>query len=476
MRKKTSLQNPGEKNYLIVGLGRSGLSSAKYLAQQKSGFDEQINISTYDKFLDTNKQKELLKGLSIKNFYTGNISQEMCPKDCCIVLSPGISLNEIKGILRGNEVVNDIFLFLKFIEKNNHATKNLKIIGVTGTNGKTTTCSFLEHLYTKVGANVRMAGNIGLSPLDLIDDLASIEIIILEISSFQLLPFIKKGLPVIIDVGILLNLTPDHLDIHKNMEEYYQAKAELLRSSKRTILSRNLALSAITEFTDISFGESLQDDSKIHFNAKALTKYRQHFQCDEKYIFDDQGFRVEINKLKVAGRHNLLNIMAGIAAFRALGGSSDQLKNILSEFKGIPHRIEWVRLLDDVDYFNDSKGTNVASTVAALETFKHKNNIILIAGGESKGQSLLPLRVLMKKHVSHLLLIGKDANLFEEGFRDIISVKVVRCGTMENAVINAYLFAKKGGVILLSPACSSIDMYKNYTERGNDFKELVCRL
>ena len=473
---KSLIQNSREKNYLIVGLGKSGISSAKYLVQQKKKFDPQINISTYDKYLDINKQKELLKGLSIKNFYTGDIKHEMCPKDTCIVLSPGISFSEIKAIAQGKDVVNDIFLFLKFIEKNNHRVKNLKIIGVTGTNGKTTTCFFLEHLYKSLGVNVRVAGNIGLSPLELIDDLDCIEIIILEISSFQLLPFISKGLPVKLDVGILLNLSPDHLDIHKNMEEYYQTKAELLRSSKRTIVSHNLGLNTSTEFTDISFGEGFEEVSKINNNGKSLIKYRQYFQYNKKYIFDDQGFRVEINKLKITGGHNLLNITAGIAAFRVLGGSSNRLKNILAEFKGIPHRIEWVRLLNDVDYFNDSKGTNVASTVAALENFRDKKNIILIAGGESKGQSLLPLRDHIKRNVTHLLLIGKDAKLFEECFKDIITTQIVRYESMDDAVCHAYRFARKHGVILLSPACSSIDMYKNYTERGNHFKEIVQRL
>lgn len=152
------------------------------------------------------------------------------------------------------------------------------------------------------------------------------------------------------------------------------------------------------------------------------------------------------------------------------------MKNILAEFKGIPHRIEWVRLLNDVDYFNDSKGTNVASTVAALENFRDKKNIILIAGGESKGQSLLPLRDHIKRNVTHLLLIGKDAKLFEECFKDIITTQIVRYESMDDAVCHAYRFARKHGVILLSPACSSIDMYKNYTERGNHFKEIVQRL
>jgi UDP-N-acetylmuramoylalanine--D-glutamate ligase len=192
--------NDFQENYLIVGLGRSGLSSAKYLAKYENTFGKTINISTYDKFKNINEQKKILKGLNVKNFYTGDIQAEYCPKGSYIVLSPGIDFNEIEEITQGNKVVNDIFLFLKYIEKKHNATRNLKIIGVTGTNGKTTTCSFLEHLYNKLGINVKLAGNIGLSPLDLIDELDNVEIIILEISSFQLMPFIEKALPVKLDV------------------------------------------------------------------------------------------------------------------------------------------------------------------------------------------------------------------------------------------------------------------------------------
>ena len=468
--------NDFQENYLIVGLGRSGLSSAKYLAKYETTFGKTINISSYDKFKNINEQKKILKGLNVKNFYTGDIKAEYCTKGSYIVLSPGIDFNEIEEITQGNKVVNDIFLFLKYIEKKHNATRNLKIIGVTGTNGKTTTCSFLEHLYNKLGINVKLAGNIGLSPLDLIDELDNVEIIILEISSFQLMPFIEKALPVKLDVGIFLNLTPDHLDVHKDMAEYTQAKLTLLSSSKRTIVNRNLDKSIISKFNDISFGESLKGDIKNQHNAQTLKKYRQHFQYDRQYIFDDQGFKVSVEELKIPGQHNILNIMAGIAAFTALGGSTAQLASILSEFKGIPHRMEWITKIDDVEYFNDSKATNIASTLAALACFNQKKNIILIAGGDSKNQSLLLLSESMKKFVSHLLLIGKDAELFVESFKDLDSVEIVRCHAMEDAVNKAYLYAKKNDVILLSPACASFDMYKNYAERGNHFKALVGRL
>ena len=237
------------KNILIVGLGKSGISSAQYLAKLKNFFGNKISISVYDKFKSIDKQKSLLKGLEIDNFHTGIFEPRMCKQNSLIVLSPGINLNEV---ICDGTVVNDIFLFLDYIKRISLHLTQIKIVGITGTNGKTTACYFLEHLMKSADLAVYTAGNIGKSPLDLIDNLKENDTVILELSSFQLRLFIDIPFPRKLDIGIFLNITPDHLDIHKNMDEYLNSKKALLYNSERKIVNRDLGEDFVEEFNDIT--------------------------------------------------------------------------------------------------------------------------------------------------------------------------------------------------------------------------------
>jgi UDP-N-acetylmuramoylalanine--D-glutamate ligase len=459
------------KNILIVGLGKSGISSAKYISKFKKFFGNKISLGVYDKFKSIDEQKSLLKDLEIDNFHTGIFEARMCKQNSLIVLSPGIDPNEV---ICDGMVVNDIFLFLDYINRISSHLSQIKIVGITGTNGKTTTCYFLEHLMKSAELVAHIAGNIGNSPLDLIDNLKEGDTVILELSSFQLRLFIDILFPRKLDIGIFLNITPDHLDIHKNMDEYLNSKKVLLYNSERTIINRDLGEEFVEEFNDITLSCSSYIPDE-HKKSKSLISYDLINKNGKKYIQDNREFILPIAKLNVPGKHNIFNVMAGIAALRCLEIKFYDYEKTFSSFQGISHRIEWIKNINDVDYFNDSKGTNVASTIAALASFDNKR-IILIAGGDVKNQNLLPLKDSIKNNVKALILIGRDANLFLENFKDIDSIEIAICQSMKEAVTKAYSFANQGEVVLLSPASASFDMYSNYIERGNHFKDIVHQI
>ena len=454
-------------NVLIVGLGKSGLSSAKYLTKYKNCSGDSIKVSIYDKFKSIEEQKKILYGLGVENFYTGEMNLNFYEEKTHILLSPGVDPREIEMCLNQCKLINDISLFLEYLANSSLLNSSVKTIGITGTNGKTTTCSLVEHLFIKAGYRTKLAGNIGQSPLDLIDMASELDIVILELSSFQLWPFKTEGFANKLDVGIFLNFSEDHLDIHSNLLDYFQSKLAILHSSKRTIVSRSLD-KIPTNFNDVSFGKALaKKPSRLNYKLDTINT--------KKFIIDDKGFKVSVDCLNLPGEHNQLNVMAAIASFRCLENSFDKFEGALSSFNGIPHRLEWIKNIYGIDFYNDSKATNVASTVAGLESFSNKN-IFLIAGGDSKNQSLSPLKKYFEKNTISLLLIGRDAELFVRSFEAVSLLKITMCNSMKDAVSQAFKQAEKGDIILLSPACASYDMYQNYIERGDDFKHLVEEL
>jgi UDP-N-acetylmuramoylalanine--D-glutamate ligase len=462
------------KHILVVGLGISGLSGINYLTKQIEFKKKLFKVSVYDKNKSIKEQKGLLKNLDIEDFFTGDIKFEFLNGKSHIFLSPGVNPKEVKKFGHELNIINDISLFLEHLSC---SSSNLKVIGVTGTNGKTTTCLFLEHLLLKAGYKTKALGNLGIPPLDLINDLEDIDVLVLEVSSFQLNPFNKNGLPGRkIDVGIFLNFTEDHLDMHDNMDDYLQSKITLLKSSIRQVVNSNLLKILPQRFADITFKH--EEDKNIEMqipNEISKREYIVQSIKNSKFIVDNKGFEVNIDDSNLIGMHNELNIAAAFAAFRCLDLSFIKYQDAIMSFKGVPHRLEWVRDIDGIKFYNDSKATNAASTVAALEFLKNKN-IFLIVGGDSKKLSMEPLKKYVTKNVSQLLLIGKDALIFKKLFKNLSKLKISMCNDLNHAVSEAFNHAHSGDIILLSPACSSHDMYKNYIDRGEHFKKIVHAL
>ena len=461
-------------NILIVGLGKSGIACVNYLSKQIEYKKKLFKISVYDKKKSIKEQKDLLKKFDIENFFTSDLKKEILTGRSHIFLSPGVNPTEVNKFNLPLKIINDISLFQEHLADNSN---DLKVIGVTGTNGKTTTCLFLEHLLLKAGYKAKAAGNLGYSPLSLVDKLKELDVLVIEISSFQLNPFKKNGLPgKKIDIGVFLNFTEDHLDVHEDMEDYLQSKIALLKSSKRKVINNKILKYLPNKFKDITFNHSNKKNTEqLELENLSSDGYIIKALPNNKFIMISKGFEINIDTNKLMGEHNVLNIAAAFAAFRILNLTFTDYQDVVRSFRGLPHRIEWVREINNINFYNDSKATNVASTVAALEVFRSKN-VFLIAGGDSKKLPLAPLKKYLTKNVSHLFLIGQDALKIQNFFKNLDMLKIFMCDDLANAVNEAFNLAKSGDIILLSPSCSSHDVYKNFIERGEHFKEVVHTL
>ena len=436
---------------LIVGMGKTGYSIAEFLKNKN------IRISVYDSEKSIHDIRKELKGINISNYYDGLLEEKYLNSIDCIAVSPGIDLrNPVlkKAIKDKIPIINDLTLFFNKI---NH--EKTKVIGVTGTNGKTTVCTLLEYLFSKAGYKAISAGNIGLPMLG-IKSINDLDFIILELSSFQL--EIKNQLT--FDIAVILNITEDHMDRYDTFGDYAMAKHSILEYAKIKIICADDEVMKEWNVEDaIVFSE------RIKKNKKA---YGIKDEKNKKYIVDHSNLKIEITNVNLLGRHNQLNLMAAIAVFKQFDNRFDEIASVLQRFPVINNRLEWVKEVNGINFYNDSKATNVSSAIAAVNSFEGKN-IFLIAGGDSKRQDLSLFSKALKNKVRKLYLIGKDAELIKNTCKGLeVEIKILK--TIKDATHQAFNDAKSGDIILLAPACASHDMYKNYIERGNDFKSIVA--
>ena len=436
---------------LIVGMGKTGYSIAEFLKNKN------ICISVYDSEKSIHDIRKELKGINISNYYDGLLEEKYLNSIDCIAVSPGIDLrNPVlkKAIKNKIPIINDLTLFFN---KMNH--EKTKVIGVTGTNGKTTVCKLLEYLFSKAGYKAISAGNIGLPMLG-IKSINDLDFIILELSSFQL--EIKNQLT--FDIAVILNITEDHMDRYDTFADYAMAKHSILEHAKIKIICADDEVMKEWNVEDaIVFSE------RIKKNKKA---YGIKDEKNKKYIVDHSNLKIEITNVNLLGRHNQLNLMAAIAVFKQFDNRFDEIASVLQRFPVINNRLEWVKEVSGINFYNDSKATNISSAIAAVNSFEGKN-IFLIAGGDSKRQDLSLFSKALKNKVRKLYLIGKDAELIKNTCKGLeVEIKILK--TIKDATHQAFNDAKSGDIILLAPACASHDMYKNYIERGNDFKSIVA--
>ena len=436
---------------LIVGMGKTGYSIAEFLKNKN------ICISVYDSKKSIHDIRIELKDINISNYYVGLLEEKYLNSIDCIAVSPGIDLrNPVlkKAIKNKIPIINDLTLFFNKI---NH--EKTKVIGVTGTNGKTTVCTLLEYLFSKAGYKAISAGNIGLPMLG-IKSINDLDFIILELSSFQL--EIKNQLT--FDIAVILNITEDHMDRYDTFGDYAMAKHSILEYAKIKIICADDEVMKEWNVEDaIVFSE------RIKKNKKA---YGIKDEKNKKYIVDHSNLKIEITNVNLLGRHNQLNLMAAIAVFKQFDNRFDEIASVLQRFPVINNRLEWVKEVNGINFYNDSKATNISSAIAAVNSFEGKN-IFLIAGGDSKSQDLSLFSKALKNKVRKLYLIGKDAELIKNTCKGLeVEIKILK--TIKDATHQAFNDAKSGDIILLAPACASHDMYKNYIERGNDFKSIVA--
>lgn len=418
------------KNVLIVGFGKSGQAAARYCAAHGATVVV-TDIRPAAEF------SEIVQSFGGVQFYFGTHNVAVDGVDL-VVVSPGIPQNEllVEANRRRIPVVGELELGLWEI--------TAPVVAVTGTNGKSTTTALIGHLLKEDGRKVCVAGNIGTALLDVVDLAKAADVVVLEVSSYQLetTPSLK---PV---VAVYLNLTADHLDRYRDMESYAAAKAKIFANQGAT---------------DVAVYN--QDDAIVVRAAQMSRARKLPFGSETSLPWTLADTILE-------GTHNLENMTAAILAVQTLGVGDAAITRGLKTFKGLPHRLELVRDLNGVRYFNDSKGTNIGAVIKSLAGFEQP--VHLIAGGLGKGTRYTELRPAVQQHVRTLILMGKDREIMREDLGDLATTYIVN--SMKEAVTQAHHVAQRGDVVLLSPACASFDMFKDYADRGNQFAKCVREL
>ena len=442
------------KKVLVVGLARTGIATAKFLKAKGS----LVTVTEVKPKEEMKEAVQALKGMDISTEWGGHQTETFLKQDI-IVVSPGVDLNIEpiqKAIKQGVRVVSEIELAYHFI--------HVPIIAVTGTNGKTTTTLLVGEMLKEDGRKVGVGGNVGEPLILFADGKDRWEVLVVEISSFQL-EAIEDFRP---RISVLLNITEDHLDRYPRYDDYIEAKVRIFANQN----SGDLAVLNRDDPIVMQFREKVKA-KKVLFSLKE--KLGEGAFSNGQTIFlrlGEKGEEYSIAKTPLKGIHNVENMMAALTTARIFGCSKKSIQTVLDRFKGLEHRLEFVREIKGVRFYNDSKGTNVGSVVKSLQSFSEP--VTLIAGGKDKNGDLSPLEALIQKRVKHLILIGEAKERMNRelgGLTDTVMAK-----TMEKAVLLAHQKAKAGEVVLLSPACSSFDMFKDYKERGKVFKEAVKRL
>lgn len=436
---------------VVVGLGKTGLSCVRYL--RKRGYTVAVN--------DTRENPpgldELKKDYPEVTVSLGRLDKDLLLSAKEIVASPGISVNEPELLAArvegGVPVVGDIELFAREV--------TVPVVAITGSNAKSTVTTLVGEMAANSGLNVGVGGNLGTPVLDMLLE-GSKDIYVLELSSFQLeTTFSLKPA-----VATVLNVSEDHMDRYASMVEYHQAKHRIFRGCKHYVVNRDDPLTAplMPEETGKSrFGLARPDLNDFG----VLTVDGQQFLAKGNDVI------MPVAELQIFGEHNVANALAALAIGEAAGLSREAMVRTLREFTGLKHRCQLVTKRQDVAWYNDSKGTNVGATLAAINGLGAaiSGKIILIAGGVGKGQDFSPLDRPMQSYGKCLILIGEDGDKIAA----VIDASVPRqyASTLREAVMMAAALAEGGDAVLLSPACASFDMFKNYEDRGNQFADLV---
>jgi UDP-N-acetylmuramoylalanine--D-glutamate ligase len=442
------------RKVLVVGLARTGLATVKFLKTKGS-------IVSTTEMRPKEEMKEAiqeLEGMDIPMEWGGHRTETFLKPDL-IVVSPGVDLSIEpiqKALKKGIRVISEIELACHFI--------HIPIIAVTGTNGKTTTTLLIGEMLKEEGKRVGVGGNVG-DPLILFADGGSRwEVLVVEISSFQL-EAIEDFRP---RFSVLLNITEDHLDRYLRYEDYIEAKVRIFSNQN----SGDVAVLNRDDPIVMKHGAKVKA-KKVFFSLEERLD-EGAFSSDQNILlrFGEKEEDYSLVKTPLKGIHNVENMMAALTTARIFGCSKKAIEAVLGRFEGLEHRLEFVREIEGIRFYNDSKGTNVGSVVKSLQSFSEP--IILIAGGKDKKGDLTPLRELIQSRVKRLILIGEAKERMGRELGGLTDMVMAR--NLEEAVTFAYQAAKRGEVVLLSPACSSFDMFKDYKERGKVFKEAVHRL
>lgn len=432
------------KAFVVLGTGKTGVSIANFLLSK--GF--KVIIS------DTREQVTSSSLPDNLQIYFQPLKDITFDKQHCLVKSPSINPNLIKDIANTVKVIGELDLLANFYHGN--------IIGITGTNGKSTVTSLVGHILLECGINVAYGGNLGTPVFDLISN-HSPDYLVLELSSFQL----EDCNDLKFHSGIILNLTEDHLDRHETMYKYFAAKFRLLQNSDYVIVNmddKELA-STINRTNSNIFQQSYKISLEANFTEEVISTL---------------NYQISTSDIQLIGTHNISNILAALALIDSLHLNNKLVQASCNSFKPLPHRCELVmRDQSGIRWINDSKGTNVDASIQAIKSIcKDNNNLIIIVGGVTKGADLTELFITANQFCKGIVFIGNDRFQLYNKYMSVIKDDEIRIDFADNmkaAVIKAKSMSDYGDTVLLSPACASFDWFKNFEERGNIFAEEVRR-
>lgn len=443
-----------DRRTLIVGLGKTGLSCVRYL----TGIGRDVAVA--DSRLDPPGLEQLRAGWPDLEVRTGAFEEDWFAGFNELIVSPGISTAE-PAIARAQEagalIRGDIDLFAEAAEA--------PIVAITGSNGKTTVTSLLGDMARAAGVRVAVGGNIGTPALDLLAEPA--ELYLLELSSFQL----ETTHELKARAATILNISDDHLDRYPSKMAYYQAKQRIFRGAAVAVVNLDDALSAPMARDALQF---------VCFGDQRVNPGTFSTRADREGTWITWGFDNLLNTrdLQLVGRHNVSNVMAALALGHAVGLPFPEMIEAAIRFRSLPDRCERVAAVAGVEYINDSKGTNVGATVAAIRSLAPgaggEGRLVLIAGGDGKGADFSPLKEPVAEHCRAVVLIGRDAPAIREALAGVEDIR--DAGSMKEAVQLAAQLARPGDRVLLSPACASLDMFRDYQDRGEHFRQAVRAL
>lgn len=431
---------------ILVGLGQTGMSAARFLQRCD------IRFAVVDSRDKPPLLAELQQEMPDAPLFTGGFHEAAFKVATHILVSPGISLDEpvlVTALAQGAALISDIDLFA--------CVADAPVIGITGSNGKSTVTTMVGKMAEAAGKKVAVGGNLGIPGLDLLRD--DVELYVLELSSFQL----ERTTLLCAAAATVLNVTPDHMDRHGNLEEYAREKARVFRGNGIMVLNVDDPIVA-------AMREAGRKVLTFSLNDKA--DFYMHGEGNDAWMMYREQPLMAVAELPLQGLHNVANALAALALGHAMGLPFAPMCQALRVFKGLPHRMQRVEVINGVTWINDSKATNIGACVAALEGFRRK--VVLIAGGDAKGADMRELAPIVIEKAKAVVLIGKDAPLIERALEGQVPARPAH--SIQEAVTIAAKLAEPGDTVLLAPACASLDQFKSYQERGDKFAAAVRRL
>lgn len=435
------------KKIFILGMARSGYEAAKLL----SDYNNEIIVT------DGKEQKEELvselESLGVKVIITSDQLSLLDDSFDYVIKNPGIKYDNpvvVKAKELGIKVINEIEMAYSFLDK------SVNIIGVTGSNGKTTTTTLISEFMKNSFDNVYLGGNIGIPLSNFVRDIKPNSYLVLEISDHQLCDMYDFKT----NVSVLTNITPTHLDFHKSYEVYQMTKKKIFNNHT----SDDLAVINKDDEVSMKITDDIKSTKVYYGHDKTNLAY-----YDEEGIYYDGKLVIKLDDIILKGKHNYQNIMGAIIAVKKYGVTDEVIQKVLKEFKGVEHRLEYVDTINGVTYYNDSKATNCVSTITALNSFNQPT--ILLLGGYDRGHSFHDLDDSMK-NVKCVVCFGETKNRIEEFCNDL-NIRCYKNDTLKEAMNVVKDICTPGDVVLLSPACASWDQYDKFEDRGDEFKKLV---